>query len=275
MRAEAVKACLEGPDFQPAGFWPAVDQLAVQTTALLLPLITLRGLNANDKARPDLQDFHQEIHNIVAEAAFLSNMMRRSSSVFNIEFPRPGEVWNLDQEHVRDEIYMASQKAGTTYDDYEQQDFAAEAGRRGKPETTHPLPLRVGMVQIVLWPNIKRFTPIDTVSGFARKGEMISTIIKSQVVYYSGREDNNDNYPTLFTHIRTRKLQKPRRLPRVMFCLVWLLLCLSLLSRAYIYYQSGGLLEWQKQIAGVVSNLASSKFIAGEARPVRHGFVFV
>lgn len=257
MRAEAVKVCLDGVDSQPTGFWPAVDQLALQTTALLLPLIKLRDQNSTKEDWPSLRDLHQQIHNIVAEAGFLSNMMRRSSSVFRIEFPSPGEMWNLDQEHVHDAIYKSSEQAGIAYDNDEHQRLAREAQKSKKVLEVQPIPARVARVQIALWPNVKRFAPVKTVKGLPSEGERRSTIIKSQVVYYSGPEDDNVIYPGLFTHIKYRTLQKARKF-HTLLGFVWLLLCLALLWKAYTYHQSGAWTGWQHQIGGIKSKISSS-----------------
>ena len=224
MQATAVKTCLNGPDSQPHGFWPAVDQLALQFTALLLPLINISGRNA--KNWPDLCVVHQEVHNVVAEAAFLSNMMRRSSSIFDIKFPLPGEIWSLDQNQVHEKLFESSKEAGENYDK-----FQVTSNREGR-------------VHIVLWPVVKRFTAIGTTTGFANKGERISSIIKAQAVYYMGRDDEENT--NLYAFIRANKLQ--RSSVAALLSIVWVLLCLTLLFRAYNYQQSGEWVEWRHRI---------------------------
>jgi hypothetical protein len=77
---------------------------------------------------------------------------------------------------------------------------------------------RMGKVQVIAWPMLQRFQTVgelDPDTG-AADGETITTVVKSQVVYYFGRIDNNgdqsDDVPTLSDWVQQNKRDRRRRL---------------------------------------------------------------
>jgi hypothetical protein len=124
-------------------FWPCIDRLALQLTTLLLPLIHLLDKHFPASRETSLRTIHQDLHALVSQAAYMSIGIRRSRDIFRFSSPFPGEVWDLDQEHVDDTIYKQS-KALT-----DEADKAAErrhrARRRGSRQRAEsPRPLTIG-----------------------------------------------------------------------------------------------------------------------------------
>jgi hypothetical protein len=77
---------------------------------------------------------------------------------------------------------------------------------------------RMGKVQVIAWPMLQRFQTVgelDPDTG-AADGETITTVVKSQVVYYFGRIDNNgdqsDDVPTLSDWVQQNKRDRRRKL---------------------------------------------------------------
>jgi hypothetical protein len=200
-----------------------------------------------------LRSFYQDLHGIVASAGYLSIGIRWSASIFRFALPNPSEVWDLDQEHVDDTIYKASEAANIRADVAAEKKWKAEHRRRldrqrerearaGNPSlldygaalvasardqfnaarrrmggqgdgenSNHSVnasdvwhrPSRMGKVQIVLWPMLQRFETVGDIDPEigAADGEKVTTVHKSQVVYYYGQVDetggDSDHYPSL------------------------------------------------------------------------------
>jgi hypothetical protein len=209
-----------------------------------------------------LRSFYQDLHAIVAEAGYLSIGIRWSRNIFRFSLPFPGEVWDLDQEHVDDTIYKASEIANRRADQAAEEKWRADHRRRldeRQGRADHPTlrdrgeaiiasarnginavrrrvtgrgedgssaghkdvwhhPSRMGKVQIILWPMLQRFATvgeIDPETGTA-DGENVTTIVKAQVVYYSGRieggevnaGDQDDHYPSVGDWVRESKRKR-------------------------------------------------------------------
>ncbi|KXX80163.1 hypothetical protein MMYC01_204136 [Madurella mycetomatis] len=84
-----------------------------------------------------------------------------------------------------------------------------DAGR-GRAFTSWRAPARMGKVQIVVWPMLQRFATtgqIDPISG-AAEGQHITTLLKAQCVYYSGRinqpAEQPEDQPALDEWIREK-----------------------------------------------------------------------
>lgn len=183
---------------------------------LLIPMINFLGTMSPLTAWPTLAEVHQNLHNIVAEAAKLTNGTRVCRAVCWIEFPLTGDLWAINHEHTSDVIYKESQRITSILDseafskrpevkDWEirRADAARAARRRWRDqeaeawirrwESANPKPAdssrRAGKVQIVLWPSFMAHFPVgqNTASGGGyNTGEERHTLIKAQVVYYSG-----------------------------------------------------------------------------------------
>ncbi|KAL1838114.1 hypothetical protein VTJ49DRAFT_3019 [Mycothermus thermophilus] len=115
LRSQVVRTMLVGDQLTP-GFWSRVDKLALQTTALLLPLLRLMDQHFRDSHEKPLQALYQDLHDIIAEAAFLSLGIRWSRDIFYFKWPTPGEVWETDQEALNREMFKTSERAAERYD---------------------------------------------------------------------------------------------------------------------------------------------------------------
>ncbi|KAK3388880.1 hypothetical protein B0T20DRAFT_385801 [Sordaria brevicollis] len=99
LRSQAVRTAL-GEYILTPNFWPAVDKLAIQTTALFSPM--LKFISNEFEIRIDPLEFHQDIHDIVAEAGYFNIAMRLSRDVFRFNWPLPGDGWSTEIENVDD-----------------------------------------------------------------------------------------------------------------------------------------------------------------------------
>lgn len=210
-------------------FWRDVDRVATGILVLFLPLINMLGSmdeqSPGVKAPwPPLQVVHQKLHSIVAEAAWLNNANQVSRSAMWIEFPQPGQLWDLRQQHATDTTWQASNAAAIAQDDElpEYRDSEAVVEWRGArdaaytrykaglqaltpvprdqwsaqyyeptyPKPRHPI-RRTAKVQIAMWPFFERYFPRsqDTANGgIVNDGEIINTVKKAEVVYYAGKD---------------------------------------------------------------------------------------
>lgn len=199
-------------DLFTVGFWEEVDRVTMGILELLLPMINFVGeLEVGVGALP-LTEIHQRLHSIVAEAGWLANGMNLTRSCFWIDFPQPGQLWDVRQEHVTDVTWTAS-KAFADYNDDEDSKVALKRWRQArqpvynalvddsKPplgvwskrtyELDNPRPRQVrrtAKVQISMWPFFQRSYPHeqDLVSGDFNSGESVTVLQKAQVVYYAG-----------------------------------------------------------------------------------------
>lgn len=122
-----------GDDILTPEFWPCVDQLTLQLTTLLLPLVRVMDKHFPASRVQSLRSLHQDLHAIVAEAGYLSIGIRRSRDVFRFSSPFPGQVWDLDQQHVNDTVYNASKAAAEKADMDAEAKWKTERSRQTQP----------------------------------------------------------------------------------------------------------------------------------------------
>ncbi|KAK0667706.1 hypothetical protein QBC41DRAFT_395267 [Cercophora samala] len=262
LRAEKIDMYMNDRQLTPE-FWSYVDMLSIQITTLLLPLLNLMDQNFNNSRAKSLQGFHQKIHDIVAEAGFLSLHMAHSKNIFRISAPFLGQAWAIDQNNVDDRVFDGSASAVAKLEAKEKQKWAKEQVLyKNDPENYRPEPTwrekasnlgfrrvlwailgfipsllywrvktygefppwdskpdvkgtvwksppYLAKVQIVVWPKCERYGlmgDIDPELKTSREGESISTLLKSQVVYYQGRTDKRglsaENTPTLLDWLK-------------------------------------------------------------------------
>jgi hypothetical protein len=203
-------------------FWDEVESVTMGILDLLLPLINLLGNDLPDSAWPTLRQVHQGLHDIVAEAAWFTNGMRATRSVFWIQFPIPGEMNGISHEHAIDDIWNRSKTMADKYDNLklidwqnERANFVTDADK-AEFEANQPRPFirRTAKVQIAMWPFVKRYTPIrerDAGDGAYNSGETITQIMKAQTVYYYGDDADEGDMKerlTLIDHLKMRRRAK-------------------------------------------------------------------
>ncbi|GAB1310256.1 hypothetical protein MFIFM68171_00466 [Madurella fahalii] len=254
LRCQTVRAIMADAILTP-NFWPCVDQLTLQLTTLLLPLIRLMDKHFPESRAKSLQSIHQDLHAIVSEAALMSIAIRWSHDIFRFSSPFLGEVWDTDQQHVDDAIYNLSKSRTDRDDKAAEKRYRRGLSKSKEAERSTPLalidrgeasiitalnrikaawnfvtgqadeqnavgdpastswraPSRMGKVQIVVWPMLQRFATagqVDQISG-AAEGQHITTLLKAQCIYYSGRIDQpaeqSEDHPTLDEWIRSNK----------------------------------------------------------------------
>jgi hypothetical protein len=169
---------------------------------MLLPLI---NLVASVAATP-LFALYQDLHDIIAQAGYLSICMAWSKSIFKFEFPYLGQRWEVYMNNFDDESYLRSKDAAKIADAQTE----VEASRKPNNEKDKYLNLsRVSKVKIAMWPVIKRYKPIGEAKGCgAPGGAKISRICKAHVVYYWGLQsdegEGQERKPSLEEHIASR-----------------------------------------------------------------------
>lgn len=204
-------------------FWDEVDSVTMGILDLLLPLINLLGQDMPTIRWPTLKQIHQGLHDIVAEAAWFTNGMRATRSVFWIQFPLAGELSDISQDHAISDIWDRSKVQAEAHDiakyDAKREEALAEEHKNGitqehraayEEKNPRPYIRRTAKVQVAMWPFFKRFTPMgerDAGDGAYNNGETITQIMKSQCVYYYGDESDTadiDERRTLSEQIRSR-----------------------------------------------------------------------
>ncbi|KAL8370524.1 hypothetical protein RB595_000751 [Gaeumannomyces hyphopodioides] len=201
-RADIVRDALGGHILTP-NFWPRVDELAAQTTSLLLPLINFQGQQAPTEKWPGLMVIYQELHDIIAEAAYFSICIRLSHTILHIEYPEPGDKWELDHSHLEGErIYQKSKENAQKYD--------TNQGNKSIKRSA-----RIAKVKVIAWPQIKRHEPLGSVENYgAEDGERVALVSRCEVAYYYGRSDDQgemwERKPTLAEHVLSSKNTTPR-----------------------------------------------------------------
>lgn len=195
-------------------FWQEVDRVTIGILDLLLPMINfVGGLEPDVRVLP-LTEVHQQLHKIVAEAGWIANGLAFTRSCFWIEFPQPGQLWDVRQEHATDVVWKASKQfadyrdvvdldsnvlawerdrlaAYNALDDHSKSAFSAWSKDTYELDNPRPRPVRrTAKVQISMWPFFERSYPFrqELVSGDLNLGESTTVLQKAQVVYYAGND---------------------------------------------------------------------------------------
>lgn len=198
--------------------------------------------------------------------------MRVSKSVFWMQFPSPGDLWDIHQEHVADGMWASSKAAAARRDDQAGPNWRAAmdaawraalgGGGRDRAvddkwkvdyERDHPAPRpirRAAKIQIVLWPWIKRYEPVRPRSdGDLNSGEVITQIVKAQVTYYAGDDSDEGEARerlTLGEHLRNTRRRRSRTLG-ILFLAALLVQLFIYLAAQSLHARGAGprLREWQ------------------------------
>ncbi|KAK3694856.1 hypothetical protein B0T22DRAFT_533829 [Podospora appendiculata] len=125
LRSRSVRVLMAGDTLTPF-FWDDVDLLTMQLTRLLLPLIELLDEHFAASRDQSLRNIYQDLHHIVAEAAYLSIAIRWSKNIWRFSTPLPGQPWDMDQAHVDDSIYEFSKKQVTRQDELDEKKWTED-----------------------------------------------------------------------------------------------------------------------------------------------------
>lgn len=191
--------------------------LTYQILALLLPLLRVLDAAFPESRFKPLVSVHQDLHQLVSEAAYLAVLMQRSASIFRLGWPEPGDMWdnNQAQDAASEGVYLASRSVVESAED------------KASATDVFAQPL-VAKVKIVLWPRVERWRRVG--AGGEELGEEVYEVIKSQCVYYCGRADNDADVseasPTLREYVST--VEKARRRVTASGLERWLWVCLML-----------------------------------------------
>jgi hypothetical protein len=109
LRAQTVKLLLARFGGKPPSFWHDVDQLALNITEMLIPLVNSLRPTYNGSWY-SLAQIHIEIHYLVASAAWYSVQTRKSPSILEMFWPKPGEEWGVDKMQVSPEVLHRSKQ---------------------------------------------------------------------------------------------------------------------------------------------------------------------
>lgn len=278
-------------------FWPEVDQLALQLTEMLLPLMRVMDKHFRTSREKSLRSLHQDLHNIVSEAAFLSIGIRWSHHIFRFDWPLVGQGWEKTQENYDNTPFERSTQGTEIEDQIAKRKKLAAKEAKGRSQKrmrvlqslpfTHGLedavagitsslvkdvgsrlgletgnetgsgmggeseesewfdPSRMAKIQIVLWPLLQCWAPTrpldsrrDTlIYDDEERGEKITTLFTSKVVYYIGRVDPEAEMkelePTVEQHLVAQRWEVVRQvgiavaegvLPVAIKSVLWLLL---------------------------------------------------
>lgn len=220
-----------------------------------MPLLNVLRKQDTSREWTSVAQVHQELHNIIAQAAYISVCMAWSKSIFRFTFPETGQLWELEFDNYDDLVYQRSKDRAEAYDRAQIEkerraaaqraaEEAAAGAAAGQGQENPPVvqavndylqpPLRAARVKIVLWPLVERFAPLSDAAGYgAIGGDKISRLLPAQVVYYAGREDAAgemaERYP-LLDHVEHLKKERGVRrfwFPRGFVLLLVAFFCLS------------------------------------------------
>ncbi|KAK0731391.1 hypothetical protein B0H67DRAFT_549168 [Lasiosphaeris hirsuta] len=277
LRARTVRAIL-GSDMLTPDFWPEVDRLALQLTEMLLPLMRVMDKYFPASRGESLRSLHQDLHNIVSEAAFLSIGIRWSHYIFRFDWPLLGQGWEKNQENydntpferstrgteIEDQIARRKKLAAKSAEErprermrvlqylpfaYGLKDPTAGATSSLVGSVRHRLglegedaddgislkratlaseeewfaPPRMAKIQMVLWPLLQCWAPTrpldshpDNLLYAEDRGEKVTTLFTSKVVYYIGRVDpegeTEELEPTVERHLSAQRWERVRHL---------------------------------------------------------------
>lgn len=129
---------------------------------LLLPLANIPIiLDSHDwKSKlPTLQQFHQDLHDVVAVAGYVAIRMALSPTIFYFEFPGLGDRWEAKQ--------------------------VSHLDPSGDPRGGEENSIGEYLVSMVLWPAVTRYKPRSVPRGAAgvESGEVVSSICKARCIY--------------------------------------------------------------------------------------------
>ncbi|KAL1900159.1 hypothetical protein Sste5346_002469 [Sporothrix stenoceras] len=189
-RCEEVQYYLSGGRVVTPFFWAEVARVTAETAQLLLPLINMqRRLSPDNDGQiqslqvPSLPVFYQRLHDVVAIAGYASLCMAWSTSIFQVEFPQPGMLWEVDQERVADEFVYAMSEPNA---------MATEAAN-GTGWVPMYMDKRLAYiheakVKIVFWPRIARLKPQWNLRHTGVRSAAQTILTKSHnAFYYGGR----------------------------------------------------------------------------------------
>ncbi|ORY70206.1 uncharacterized protein BCR38DRAFT_481350 [Pseudomassariella vexata] len=198
----------------PRDFWPAVDDLAARTMLILIPLCNLLSYFKSPAYRSTSFALFEDLHGLIAQAAFFSVCMRRSPNIFHILSATPGARMDYSIESQADyEPYRRSkdlaEQLNKEWEAAQKEEIEkaapsrrAEVDREYRRQQYHRL--RGARVKFAVWPMVKRYKPINVGLGTRRRnhrlragipdgdimeteeGQKIVDIGKCIVVYYQG-----------------------------------------------------------------------------------------
>lgn len=177
-------------------FWPCVDRLTLQTTALLLPLIRLMDKHFPDSRARSLRDFYEDLHAVVATAGYLSIGMRRSRTIFRFSSPMPGDLWDLGEEDADHAIYTASVAANEDADSIAEAKWEAERHRRQASQREEQVRFNImstlrHQAQAMINPAVSKLTAVwERVLGRANQEDAEERRNNSDMWHRPGRVSN-------------------------------------------------------------------------------------
>ncbi|KAH7156494.1 hypothetical protein EDB81DRAFT_392837 [Dactylonectria macrodidyma] len=222
VRAQTNRMYLGATRGQPPLFWEEVDKLCTQVLAVLLPTFAWTSVTRKSPA-PSAQRLYQWLHDVIAYAGWINICIRLSPAIIISDWVKPGERIQLDQVNLSQDVYEYSEKRVRAW----------LKRTNSKCEMT-------ARVKISVAPEIIRYKPAT--DAFGRQGTVKYTIMNPHVVYYEGREldqDEEKTYVSLPDYIQ--RLRERRTVPHgpalaIMFLLFLIFLWCSSEDDEDTYY---------------------------------------
>jgi len=201
-------------------FHPEVARLTAQVMLLFKPLVDYMHAIPPPPGVvvPSIKHHYQALHNIIAQAAYLSICIRLSPTIFHTSHLSPGANYEDEEQHsMSPPIWAASKNAvlrvwkkkKAPYE--EARRIAVEAVELNKPLVTdHPVRIRAeaalqaanralhdlkgptqthrAMVKIAVWPNVRRYSPGSGEEGGEEDGFRILSLTYAGALYYYGEQ---------------------------------------------------------------------------------------
>ncbi|KAK7431233.1 hypothetical protein QQZ08_002274 [Neonectria magnoliae] len=193
VRAQTNRLYLRTKGGLPPLFWKEIDKLSTQVLVLVLPVFSWTS-KIEGWQPPSIQELHQWLHDVIAYAGWLNICNRLSPAIVVSDWTKPGEHYNWRQDNLGQDVYVFSKNV---------------AERRASKRSLAARYNTTARVKISAVPEIIRYRPVG--NGTEKTGVAKYTILRPLVVYYEGREldqDNDKTYVSLPDYIKWLRNRK-------------------------------------------------------------------
>ncbi|KPM45866.1 hypothetical protein AK830_g604 [Neonectria ditissima] len=193
VRAQTNRLYLRSKRGLPPLFWEEIDRLCTQVFVLVVPVFSWTS-KIQGWESPSAQELHQWLHDVIAYAGWLNICNRLSPAIIVSDWIKPGTLYDLNQVNLAHEVYVHSKEA------------AQKRVEMLSPAMGYNTTARV---KISVGPEVFRYRPAK--NEMEMEGVAKYTIMRPHVVYYEGRELDQDeeetfvNLPTYIIWLRDEK----------------------------------------------------------------------
>ena len=169
------RALSEVQSAEPPLFWKNVNKIAAQLMTMLLPIYDIDYSFGSDTASTSLTPIYNELHRLVAKAAYINLAIRCSTKIVDFVWLQPGDRYQFNQTDHHPTSYQQSKE------------YTKEAMMR-----VHDKSSLCARVHISVAPSIKSYSLLPRIER--TDGPLkVYNIQKPRAVYYHGFDDDEKN----------------------------------------------------------------------------------